>query len=220
MGTRDCTHKKKRKCTTAPCRGSNKKKQQRHMLHLSEHDLLQTHFYHGNISFEETIERLQRQMVGTYLIRSSRSDPQSLVIGFKTASEVVEQCIMAPCPSGYLIGTTVFPSIDAVLAANRHILRHAPHLALPEPALHAHVDGPTFAPPDEVREIIVRESRGSTGTSENSTEKPRCCPVCFEDAACCVLVPCGHVFCKPCCAKLVLCALCRRRKESFIVAWL
>ena len=188
--------------------------------------MLQTDFYHGNISFEETVERLQHQMVGTYLIRSSRSDPQSLVIGFKTASEGVEQCIMAPCPSGYSIGKTVFPSIDAVLAANRHILRHAltvvdiPHLALPEPALHAHVDGPTSAPPDEVRETIVRESRGSTGASGNSTEKPRCCPICYEDAACCVLVPCGHVFCKPCCTKLVSCALCRRRKESYIVAWL
>ena len=182
---------------------------------LSPQQLLAMPYYHSDISFDETSKRLMPQPVGTYLLRSSKSDPHALVLAFKTALGI-EQCMLKPCAEGYAIGDAVFSVVDDIFTANQEILKiglPAP-LLLPEPALAASYFRAT-APPDEIKEVIVRES-----LQEAATRSLRCCPVCFEDAVCCVLVPCGHIFCKACCTKLNTCALCRQKKDSFIVAWL
>ena len=177
---------------------------------------------------------------GSYLFRLSHSEPSALVIAFCSATDV-EQCLLMPSNGGWTLGASEFPSLGHFLVANCVLLKTpvVPLLQHVSPPAEAHVAFPSEEP-NASSEPSSKDADADVNSkprtfflqavkvvififflfSCKAGRSERTCPVCFDGGSSCVLIPCGHIFCRNCVSKVALCPICRRKKESSVVVWL
>ena len=67
---------------------------------------------------------------GSFLLRFSKSQPGSLVVGYVAPNNTVMQCLIHPSPegAGYVLGDKTYPTLEDIIQVNAGVLR-APLLA-------------------------------------------------------------------------------------------
>ena len=94
-------------------------------------------WFHGFLTYSETVDLLSDTPTGTYLMRFSKSQPGSMVLAFrvdgmKNLRGKVQQSLIYSSPEtgGYRIGEKLYSTLDAVVKDNADRLLY-PYFASP-----------------------------------------------------------------------------------------
>ena len=138
-------------------------------------------FFHGFLTYKETVHLLKNKIVGTYLMRFSKSQPGSLVLAYtslkssgsssrskqskqskrssrSSSNVVVKQSLVYSSPQGYTIGEKLWPTLDALIYDNRN--------RLVEPCFAVEYE----IPPESIEEQ-QQQKRSKTKEIEPKSEK-------------------------------------------------
>ena len=123
-------------------------------------------WFHGFLTYTETVDILSDEAVGTYLMRFSKSQPGSMVLAFRVAGlknnkGKVQQSLIYSSPEtgGYRVGSKLYPDLESIIKDNSDRLK-LPCIASPfEKGNYAITGGVTHS-----------NASHSVGQTENETD--------------------------------------------------
>ena len=92
------------------------------LLYPAPNTLSKCKFFHGFLTYKETVSLLKSQQKGTYLMRFSKSQPGSLVIAYTSNGNSVKQTIVNSSTLGYTINDRSWNTLDMLIYDNRNRL--------------------------------------------------------------------------------------------------